>query len=981
MIGTTISHYHVEEKLAEGGMGVLYRARDIRLGRTVAIKVLRPDVVQSEGRRLRFVQEAKAASALNHPNIVTIHDIDRLSEGDQDFIAMEYVKGKPLGEVIGPHGLPIEDAVSYAVQMSDALGVAHQAGIVHRDIKPANVMVTEDGRIKVLDFGLAKLVAPEVVDPEAPTRTGSPRTETGVVVGTPSYMSPEQAVGGPADARSDVFSLGCVLYEMLAGTRPFRGDSLVSTMKAILSEAPRPLTSFRRDVPPDLARIVFRCLEKTPESRFPSARELHQELSAHRSRLAATQVGLKAILRRPAYAVPLILMLLGVGAFGAWRVVEGSRVRWARETALPQIVKLVNQEDIVGALAVAKQARRFIPDDPELRRLWEDIAIPVSIETTPTGADVSMKGYTGGDWELLGKTPIAGIEIPKYSYLRWRVSKAGYETRELAAYPLEGLSVELAAQGTTPAGMVRVPGGEFGPFGAPVARLEDYWLDKYEVTNRQFQAFVDAGGYREQKYWTHPFIENSGVLPWAQAMARFVDTTGRPGPSTWEAGRYQERQEDYPVTGVSWYEAAAYAEFAGKALPTFYHWFRAAGSTGSDASWVSEILNFSNFEGQGPARVGSHDGLAPYGNYDMAGNAREWCWNRTDEERRFILGGAWSERRYMFTQVDARPPFDRSPTNGIRLAKYSTPLRLEDDDAADAPPIARALPKNSTHRNYSTEKAVGDEVFEHFRNLYAYDRTPLNPTVESVDDAYEHWRKETIRLDAAYAGQRVPVYLFLPKNSAPPWQAVVYFPEGDAVSLTSSRDLYLRDLDFIIRSGRAVVYPVYQGTYERRDELQKRGPRSRVDLKIHWSQDLRRSVDYLETRDDIDHAKLAYLGVSMGSFEAPIMLSMDQRFKAAVLVAGGLPMQSTSFPEIDPLNFTPRAHAPLLMLNGRDDFIFPLEISQVPLFRAWGAPAEHKRHVLIESGHIPPRSEIIKEALDWLDRYLGPVQTKTALRR
>jgi dienelactone hydrolase len=457
-------------------------------------------------------------------------------------------------------------------------------------------------------------------------------------------------------------------------------------------------------------------------------------------------------------------------------------------------------------------------------------------------------------------------------------------------------------------------------------------------------------------------------------MAEFLDATGRPGPSTWEGGTYRQGQEDYPVTGVSWYEAAAYAEFAGKALPTIYHWYRAAGGTGAVATWVSDILYSSNFGGQGPARVGSYDGLAPCGSYDMAGNAREWCWNRADDERRYILGGAWSELRYMFRESDAQSPFDRSPTNGFRLAKYSTPL-LMDDDSADASPAARACPLSKIHRDYSTERAASDEVFDHFRNLYSFDPVELNPTVESVDDSYEHWRKETVSFDAAYADERVPLYLFLPRNGVPPYQAVVYFPEGDARSLKSSRALYMRDVDFILRSGRAVVYPVYQGTYERRHESRERGPRSRRDLNVQWSQDLRRSVDYLETREDIDRDKLAYMGVSWGSSQAPIMVALEERFKAAILVAGGLPVSEVAFPEMDPLNFAPRAHAPLLMLNGRDDFIFPLETSQIPLFRFWGASAEHKRHVLLESGHIPPRSELIKEVLDWLDRYLGPVDT------
>ena len=971
-------------------MGAVFLAEDTRLHRKVALKVLPAEMAVHPDRLARFRREAQAVAALNHPHIVTLFSVEE-AEGTH-FLTMELVEGTSLDQLIPPGGLPLSRVFDVGIALADALTAAHEKGIIHRDLKPANVMVTKDGRVKVLDFGLAKLALgiPEGVpasggpaDAEAPTEI-APRdrslTAAGVVVGTVPYMSPEQVLGEAVDARTDIFSLGVVLYEMATGRRPFQGDSLLPTMNAILHETPAPLTSTRSDAPSDLDRVVFRCLEKEPGSRFPSARELHRELLACQSGLAASQVGLRALLRRPVYGVPLVLSLLSVVAFGTWWAVRSSRARWARDTALPQIVRLVDEEDIAGAFLLAKQARRYIPDDPELQRLWENISIPLSITTTPSGADVSMKGYTAvdADWEWLGKSPINDIEIPKYSCLRWRVTREGYATREFSAYPLwsgymqdDVFSIELDAQDTVPAGMIPVHGGEFAPFNAPVAELEDYWLDKYEVTNREFQKFVDAGGYREHKYWKHTFTKDGAVLSWAQAMAVFHDATGRPGPSTWAGGNYREGQGDFPVTGVSWYEAAAYADFVGKALPTIYHWYHASGGLGTD--WISDILYLSNFGGEGPAPVGSHQGMAPHGSYDMAGNVKEWCWNRADDERRYILGGAWNEPRYMFRSRDEQSPFDRSPTYGFRLAKYSTPL-LEDETGADASVVARALPFSGYDRDYSKETPVSDEVFDHFRTLYAYDRVALNPAVESVDDSYEHWRKETISFNAPYADVRVRAYLFLPRNTAPPYHTVVYFPEGDVTSLKSSRTLWLLNVDFIIRSGRAVLYPVYQGTYERRGEVQRGGPRSALDLQIHRYQDLSRSVDYLETRKDIDSDSLAYAGVSFGSLQAPILLAMDGRFKAAILVAGGFPTEAMTFPEMDPLNFAPHAHAPLLMLNGRDDFVFPLETSQIPMFRFWGVPEEHKRHAIFESGHIPPRNDMIKHVLDWLDHYLGPVE-------
>src|SRR5207247_1698778 len=260
-----------------------------------------------------------------------------------------------------------------------------------------------------------------------------------------------------------------------------------------------------------------------------------------------------------------------------------------------------------------------------------------------------------------------------------------------------------------------------------------------------------------------PFGKAGKTLSWEEAMAEFKDSTGRPGPSTWELGSYPEGRADYPVNGVSWYEAAAYTEFAGKSLPTIFHWYKAA-----DIGIFSDILKLSNFGGEGPARVGTHQGLTQSGAYDMAGNVREWCRNETGG-RRYILGGAWSDPGYMFSSSDAQLPFDRSPTNGLRCVKYT----------ASVPEEQRA-PIERLTRDYSRETPVSDEVFRIYRGLYAYDKTPLNAKIESVDESSPYWRKEKVTFDAAYGHERVPAYLFLPRNAAAPYQTVVYFPSSIA---------------------------------------------------------------------------------------------------------------------------------------------------------------------------------------------------------
>jgi serine/threonine protein kinase len=252
-------------------MGVVYKARDTRLDRDVAVKVLPHGKIADADRKQRFVQEAKAASALNHPNIITIHDI-RADDGI-DFIVMEFVDGRTLDQIIPAKGLEIAQSLHYAVQIADALARAHEAGIIHRDLKPSNVILTNDGRVKVLDFGLAKLIDPVDSSAESVTRT-APLTEVGIAMGTAAYMSPEQAQGRKVDARSDIFSFGAVLYEMVTGRRPFAGDSQVSILAKIISQDPEPPSHLAPSIAPDLERAILRCLRKDPARRFQSMADL-----------------------------------------------------------------------------------------------------------------------------------------------------------------------------------------------------------------------------------------------------------------------------------------------------------------------------------------------------------------------------------------------------------------------------------------------------------------------------------------------------------------------------------------------------------------------------------------------------------------------------------------------------------------------------------------------------------------------------------
>ncbi|HUI58446.1 MAG TPA: protein kinase [Bryobacteraceae bacterium] len=961
LVGWQYGPYRILSPLGAGGMGKVYRAHDSKLGRDVAIKILPPEFARDPERVARFRREAHTLAALNHPNIAAIYGLEESAEAD--CLVLELVEGDSL------HGpLPVATALEYARQVAEALEAAHQHGIVHRDLKPANIKITgptigRPGRVKVLDFGLAKALRGTGGGPDLSQTTTLSGTGTVAwhIVGTPGYMSPEQARGAQVDQRTDIWAFGCVLYELLSGKRAFSGETVSDTVAAVLEHEPD-WQALPADTPAKIRDLVRRCLYKDANrrpSRIADARATIEEALRGQKgwRLAVSQA------RRPRFAIPLVGILLMLGFWGGRLYQHAARVRWVREQAIPQIARLLDSADLQAAFRLMRRAEAVLPNDPTLKQLHHGSSFPNSFRSNPPGAEVWVTGYAqdDNDWVRLGTTPFTSNELLLGLY-RFRIVKPGFQTI-LGSGEARGGSVlefDLDPEGTIPPGMVRVPGGTVSVPGLEDVKLNAFLIDRYEITNRQFKEFIDRGGYQKREYWKQDFLKDGRRLSWEEAMSLFRDPTGRPGPSTWELGEYPQGHDDYPVNGVSWYEAAAYAEFAGKQLPTIYHWQHAA-----RPGFYSDMTELSNFNGVGPAPIGSYKGIGAFGTFDMAGNVKEWCWNATGVQR-YIRGGAWNEPVYMFSDLDVRQPWDRSAQNGIRCARYDV-----HQESGLLAPVTTPI------RDYSRERPATEQVFRLYQSHYSYDPTDLDSRVEGIDEENSYWKREKISFAAAYGNERVSGYFYIPKHGTPPYQTIIYADPGRATRLPSPVPTEERQFDFLVKSGRAFLRPVLKGLYQRRYANPPAGPNEYRDRLILESKDFRRSMDYLMSRADVDRSRLGVFGVSRGGYLLPVLAVGEQRLKAAVLVSVGLFFEWRLLPDDDPFHFAPRFQVPTLMINGRSDFIFPLETSQRPMFRLLGAPEKDKRQIFWDGGHgdvRPAYQKVIQGTLDWFDRYLGPVK-------
>jgi formylglycine-generating enzyme required for sulfatase activity/dienelactone hydrolase len=725
--------------------------------------------------------------------------------------------------------------------------------------------------------------------------------------------------------------------------------------------------------------------------------------------------------RRPvAWRWPASLMLvaiLGLVAAAAFRPDAAARREAPRDsTSLAEIASLVATDQYGAAFKLAQPLVAAGSHIAGLDELWQQIVLPTSPLIDEPGAKVWFRPYTDrdGPWIEGGTTPLRKPFAAPRGPLRLKVEKPGFRTGyfvianpgpstfnavplTVIGNPLPELSVSLPLirSGSLPDDMVLVPhtdmpitlgGWTRNSLADHREDIPAFAIGRTEVTNREFKEFVDAGGYDDPRYWQgFEFRDGGRTLTWQEARSRLVDSTNRPGPADWQFGAYPINAGPLPVSGISWYEAMAYARFRGLMLPTIHHWIRAAQSP-YDALYntTAAIALQSRFSADGPAPAGDDIGLGPWGTLQMAGNVREWVANFAGDQA-IALGGAWTEYPYPAGYTHAVPPMTRAPQYGLRLMQ--PPNEWRDEWSA-----ATTL----LHSDRPNLGPVSDEIFAGMRFLFTRGsgEQPERVQRETLSDT-DLWSAELVDLIYAH-GKKTSMVLVLPRRPQRPLQPILYGPPwGCCIANRPNREALeqLKGNEFVVNGGRALVLPIWTGSYERAETidlfslLQPSSASLQRTTALGYSEDAGHVLDYLATRADMDTDHVGFLGLSLGAGTiGPLLLATEPRLKTAVLISGGLNFVEFVHPMLDATNYAPRITVPVLMINGRFDQLYPYEQAQRPLFELLGTPSDRKAHVVFDVGHVdfPPNS-LARITTDWFDKYLGPPGTegydKTAAAR
>lgn len=653
--------------------------------------------------------------------------------------------------------------------------------------------------------------------------------------------------------------------------------------------------------------------------------------------------------------IPISLSIISVLIIlNVYQFINSRGNSYSQKEVRDQVTKLIETSDFVEAFKLYNEFPENVFINEQLNKFSRKIKIRSPNDDVTVSYQIDLDNLSNNNWDFLCDIPCE-VVVP-FGNIKYKFEKDGYSSVERLLFVRDSLSISLSEINKSTQKMVLIKNNKLKLRTAGLDHLNsekvgDYYIDKFEVTNKEYSKFIMNGGYDDESLWKFDQLKNR------DRKKLFVDKTGFIGPAGWELGAYPNQDADYPVSGISWFEAMAYCRSIGKDLPNIYQWDYAASLAKS-----SDIVPRSNMNSVAKVKVGFKKIISAFGLYDIAGNVSEWVYNSSDNNTKVIMGGSWEDPGYIFNTLFNKDPFNRDKNNGCRCVKSS------DNNLS--------LLKKVSNPSYNiiNAKPVSKNVYDAYLSMYKYSKFDLE--VEILSDTLikpEKYSITKVAYNTPY-GERMFSYIYKPEQIDFPARTVILFPGANAINSESSKILFDKipsSYNFFMSINTIFVFPIYKSTFERRDGLINSIPfydLSYRDRIIKWSKDLQTTIDYLETQDFFDKDRLHYFGLSWGARISGIMLTTSPKFKSAILVVGGLRSQKRH-PEADPVNFLPRVKIPILMLNGLYDPIFPYDTSAEPMFKLFGTNRINKKITTFKSGHSVPRHEIIKQSVDWLNSF------------
>ncbi len=636
---------------------------------------------------------------------------------------------------------------------------------------------------------------------------------------------------------------------------------------------------------------------------------------------------------------------------------------------IPELIDTYDEGKIAESFNKAKELLEDYPNNDIIKNYYEKSSKYVPLKIDKDGVEISVKYSGDSTYTYLGKSPIDSFIAPNmWGWLSHKL-KLNYNDLE---FELDGKN---SYDYLMPEATIEVPENHKVFLGSKVnmflqginfeeTQIESFSIAKNEVSNKEYQDFVDAGGYENPAYWDFPFEVGNKIYDFNSSIKLFTDKYGKLGPANWSYGKFPAGLENLPVTGISWFEARAYARYSKLSLPNLYQWLFASGIPDDWFTVNQSVTNESNYNSTQLREVSNNAGSYNELN-NIGGNVKEWALNPNgDEKEKYsIMGGAYNEASYTFNNYYSLSPFDRSIGNGFRLSKNLSNKQSELDN--------KIIP--DFKRNFDELEDVSDEVFEVYKSQFDYGNKPLNSITTNIEDFNEGYTAQKFELETTYeSDEKLTGYIVFSNKFKDKYSPVIIFPNASSIGTNNDSDFPNLGFKHLLDEGYAIIQPMYFNTYNREKILKTFWASESEDYKdaiIKIGQDYKRTLDYIESRNDFDFSKMSYFGYSWGSTTSNYLLAIDDRIKAAVICVGGLMLQKSK-KEVEAHYYVRRIKTPILHIIGKEDGIFGYEENYKPWKKLIGTPKDKLKLIELDNvGHGLPRDTIIKHHSNWIKAH------------